>query len=356
LIEEAPVSDAVVELARRFQRFGERECLPASPLYARLAIGIASDPELLELALAARAQPVPNLFFGAVHYLLLKGLTHPLARFYPDLSGSPITIQQHEPFPSFRAFCLEHAAPIAEQLATRRVQTNEVRRCACLLPAFALAARRAGDRPLALIEIGASAGLNLLWDRYAYHYGGGRWCGDPASPVQLRCTLRGTMAPPLPKRMPKIAWRYGIDLNPIDVRDQDAVLWLRALIWPEQTDRAEYLRHALILAEQTPPPIHAGDAVALLPDLLRQVPEESTLCLYHTFTINQFPALAREQLQSILTTHAATRDFVVTSIEWQEPAPPLVLTTFSGGVRSVETLGRCDPHGAWLEWIAEDDW
>src|SRR5262245_59382616 len=146
-------------LAQTFRRFGERECVPSSPLYGRLAIGIAGDAELLAIAATARARPVPNLFLAAVQFLLLQGIEHPLAAFYPGISGGTGGNPADDPFPVLCAFCLEHAGAIEQLLMTRRVQTNEVRRCACLLPAFAIAARRLGDRPLALVEIGASAGL-----------------------------------------------------------------------------------------------------------------------------------------------------------------------------------------------------
>jgi hypothetical protein len=178
------MTETLTRLAHQFQRFGERECLPASPLYARLAVGIAGDEQLLRLAAAAQARPVPNLFFGAVQYVLLTGIAHPLAAFYPALSDAPLDIQQH-----------------------------------------------GGERPLALVEVGASAGLNLLWDRYHYDYGE-QSCGDPASPVQLHCALRGPSRPPLPQHMSDIASRIGLDLHPIDVHDEAEALWLRALIWP----------------------------------------------------------------------------------------------------------------------------
>ncbi|HEY7356232.1 MAG TPA: DUF2332 domain-containing protein, partial [Ktedonobacterales bacterium] len=150
-------------LARRFQRFAEQEAEPAfSPLYARLCRGIASDPQVLTLAAAVPpGQPTPNLLLAAVHYLLLQGIGHPLAAFYPSLTSSP---DPSDAYPAFQSFCLEYASDIRALLLSRRVQTNEVARCACLLPAFELVSRQTARAPLALIEIGASAGLNLLWD------------------------------------------------------------------------------------------------------------------------------------------------------------------------------------------------
>jgi hypothetical protein len=199
------------DLSRRFSWFANEVFAPHSPLYGRLAAGIAGDPELLALAGRATSGPEPNLFLSAAHLLLLDGAEHPVAAFYPNLSDGPP--KGGDPYPAFRSFCLEHAYEIARIVSSRRVQTNEVRRCALLLPAFGLVARRTG-RPLALIEVGTSAGPNLLFDRYAYDYGEGLGLGDPRSPVRISCEARGGRRPPLPGRPPAVVSRLGLDLNP----------------------------------------------------------------------------------------------------------------------------------------------
>jgi hypothetical protein len=354
-----PMTATIDTLSPIFRRFGERECQHASPLYARLAVGIADDPALLQIATAAQSRPVPNLFLAAVQYLLLKGAGRRLAAFYPGIAGSAAGLsgaaaqEQGDSFPLFRAFCLEHAAQIRELLATRRVQTNEVRRCACLMPAFVHAARQAAGRPLTLVEIGASAGFNLLWDRYGYDYGAGQRCGDLGSPVQLACELRGSRRPPLATRLPEVDFRVGLDLNPLDVGDADAMLWLRALVWPEQQDRAALLERAIEVARQRPPRLLAGDALDLLPGAMASAPAGAALCVFHTFTLNQFPRAARERFAALIAEHAAQRDMWVIAIEWREPYPSVVLTRFEAGARSELNLAYCDAHGAWLEWIAE---
>lgn len=345
------MNETLARLANQFQRFGECECVPASPLYAQLAVGVAQDEQLLALASRAQAGPVPNLLFGAVQYLLLSGVAYPLAAYYPSLYAMPLDLARSDPFPSFRNFCFHHAEAIISLLATRRVQTNEVRRCACLLPVFHVVAEHGGKRPLALVEIGASAGLNLLWDKYYFDYGG-QSGGSPISSVRLHCELRHSIHLPLGERTPEIAYRIGIDLNPIDVNDEAAMLWLRALIWPEQRNRVAYLEQAVRLAQAQPPLLRKGDAVALLPEVLAQIPPQATLCLYHTFVLNQFPHAARERFHQLLDAHATTRDFFVVGIEWQEPAPRLVLTTYAGGVRSEQMLATCGAHGEWLDWMS----
>ncbi|HEX2275740.1 MAG TPA: DUF2332 domain-containing protein [Candidatus Tectomicrobia bacterium] len=340
-------------LAQRFERFARREC-QVSPLYERLSFGIAQDPELLAIAAQARpGQPVPNLFLAAVHFLLLQGRQHPLAAFYPSLS--PAAPRTADPYPHFRSFCLEHQGKVLELISTRLVQTNEVRRCACLLPAFAAVAAHRHGRPLALVEIGTSAGLNLLWDRYGYEYGTGRRYGDPRSPVQIGCTLRGHRLPPLPAALPPVATRIGIDLNPIDVRDPDAALWLRALVWPDEAGRAELLQQALQIAQQDPPRLLAGNAPEQLPEALAAIPDDQTLCVFHTHTMNQFPTEARASLAALLTEHAVARDLYRVSIEWLgREHPRLECVAFENGVRTERLLAHCGSHGEWLEWLGHE--
>lgn len=212
-------------LAKVFHRFAERECRGVSPLYQALARGVAADPWLLALAARARAgQPPPNMLFAAVHALLLEGARDaPLARFYPDLAAAPRAPAAAAP--SFRAFCLGHEDAIAAILGARVVSTNEVARAACLLPAFAEAARQAAA-PLHLIEVGASAGLLLDWNRYAYDYGGGKILGPPQAALTLKCEPRGLLgrepgapvqgATVLPEFLPPVASRLGIDPCPLD--------------------------------------------------------------------------------------------------------------------------------------------
>jgi hypothetical protein len=337
-------------LAQRFERFARREC-HVSPLYERLSLGIAHDPELLDIAARAQpGQPVPNLFLAAVHFLLLRGVQHPLAAFYPSLSA--ITPPSADPYPSFRTFCLEHRGQLLELISTRLVQTNEVRRCGCLLPAFAMVSSRTQGRPLALVEIGASAGLNLLWDRYGYDYGEDRRYGDPRSSVQIACMLHGERRPPLPAALPATGMRLGIDLHPIDICDPNAALWLRALVWPDERGRTELLQEALRIANQAPPRLIAGNALDRLPEVLAAIPAAQSLCIFHTHTVNQFPVEARARLSELLAAHGTTRDLFRVSIEWLgEGQPRLELVSFDDGVMTAQLLAYCGSHGEWIEWL-----
>lgn len=337
-------------LAEQFSHWAAGELRETSPLYARLAQGIAADPGLQALAATARSSPVPHLFMGAVQYLLADQPSDPLAAFYPSLTATPN--READPYPAFRAFCLAHHEEISEILRTRRVQTNEVRRCATLLPAFGLVGQRAVLRPLALIEIGTGAGFNLLWDHYGYDYGAAGRAGDPQAALQLACEVRGNLMPPIPRYFPPIASRLGIDLNPLDVRDPAAVRWLRALIWPEHAERRALLDQALAAVQADPPELRAGDAVDLLPGVLADLPANVLPCVFHSYTLNQFTPLRRAQWAGILATVGEVRDLACISIEssgWDQPY--LTLQYWQGRWITNRPLARCNPHGAWIEWL-----
>jgi hypothetical protein len=188
-----------------------------SPLYEQLSRATADDDALLDLAATAPpSQPAPNLLLGAVHDRLLSGVDHPLADFYPTCADDPTDPAESDPFPAFQSFCRDHREAIRERLESRLVQTNDVGRSAVLYPAFSRITATGGE-PLALVELGASAGLNLLWDRYRYAFDD-RAVGDSESPVRIETDLRdGT--PPLPDEPPSVTERWGVDLNPLDVTD-----------------------------------------------------------------------------------------------------------------------------------------
>jgi hypothetical protein len=348
-------------LAKQFEGFAEHTGRDASPLYERLSLAISTDAEMLALAAHAASGPVPNLFLGAVHFLLLREAESPLAAFYPSMTKMPR--KDADPYPAFRSFCFNHAEEIQHLLQTRRVQTNEVRRCALLLPAFGIVAEQVHDRSLALVEIGASAGLNLLWDRYGYDYGTGRKYGNRDSPVQLSCRLLGDRQPPLPESLPRVASRLGIDLQPVDVHDSTAIEWLRALIWPEHSARLELLQRAVEVARQNTPgqaqgtvPT-AGDALEVLPGSMASVPEETVLCIFHSFTINQFSSEGRKRLARLLDEYGMKRDLYCISIAaFRLEYPQLTLLSYQDGVKTERLLANCSSHGLWLEWLEPDGW
>ena len=182
------------------------------------------------------------------------------------------------------------------------MQTNVVERCGLLLPAFGIIAKRSGGKPLHLVEVGASAGLNLLWDRYRVDYSDGRQWGDASSPVRIETELRGAYEPPLPEETLAVAERTGIDLNPIDVRDhgRGSVAPGSGLARGTSNGRLQRLDAAVALAQTDPPTVLKGDALDLLPGVLSSAPHGVALCVYHTHTLNQFSPEARQQFAGLL--------------------------------------------------------
>ena len=322
--------------------------LGSSVLYGFLTVRIAMDEELLTIATHCRpGQPVPNMLFGAVHYLLLGGKANPLSRYYPSL-----TLNHESPdhvFPAFKKFVLTHSAQIIELLQTRLVQTNEVRRSAFLFPAFLTANRLFDNKPLALIEIGPSAGFNLLWDHYQYRYDDMDPVGLPASPLTITSTFRGDHRPDLSGPMPTVSSRKGIDLHPLDLMDRDQIQWLQALIWPEHFDRKMRLSKAIRIAMLNPVQMIQGNALDLLPPLLADVPTTDIPIVYHTFVANQFTEEQRQRLLKIVEEYGSKRDVIHihNCIE-----PHLHATVYRNGERIDIALAHIDPHARWIEWLA----
>lgn len=303
--------------AENYRRWARAlEVASKSPLYAELAAGVADDPELLAfLDSRPPRERQPNLLLAAVR------LTH----------GVPAG------FASFKAAVLEHRAAIERILETRRTQTNEPNRCAALLPLLTKL-----PQPLALLEVGASAGLCLLPDRYAYDYDGHR---AGAAPVVFPCRPEGPV--PLPDDVPQVAWRAGIDLAPVDLHDPDAVAWLEALVWPEETDRLDRLRAAIVIARRDPPRIVQGDLVERLPDLAAEAPRDATLVVFHTAVLAYLEPERREQLAR------RTADLGATWIACEAPGViPALGDAERGFIIGVDgrRVATCDSHGRWIRW------
>lgn len=338
--------------------------LSRSPLYSHLHACIESDEEIEALrGLIAEDEPFHVLFFSTINYLLLseEGRNHPFAAFHPYLTANPRPVQ--ESYPAFRDFVHAHYEELCRMLPQVRMQTNEVTRCSNLLPAFEMVYKYGGERPLALIEIGASAGFNLFWDRYAYLYHfadrSPYAVGPSSSAVQIECTLQGEHLPPFPKTMPVVTSRVGLDLMPLDCLNEQDVRKLRAYIWPEEMWRYRLLDAVLAVAQQDPPRVLAGDASDLLPRLLADIPEGHTICVYHSFALLHNPAATRKRILEQLAAYSQKQTLYRISLEldlpqhW--PTPRLELFTYQGGTQTQQAwLANCDLHGTTLEWLATD--
>ena len=342
-----------------FRHFGLKQAPEnGSPLYQTLSVGVLDDPDMLRFAASCPpSQPSANLLFGAVHYLLLGGVRHPLRDFYPDVVTSEKMPRppSQETYPLFRDFVRHHTETIRQLITTRLTQTNVVRRTTCLLPVFAQLTREAGSQPLSMIEVGSSAGLNLHWDRYYHRYeypsGTSRTWGDKNSAVQLSTQVRGDIPlPPLPDKF-RIAWRAGIDLNPIDVTDADAMRWLRALIFPEHLERHREIEAAARIARDNPVLIVTGDALTHLPNLLSQAPQDSHLCLYASMVLYQLSPRERKKLWTLLAAFSATRPVSIVIMDGvPEGWAQILIRDFRNGSYTKRHMAAVHAHGRWLEW------
>ncbi len=366
-LAEASCGDQVVrqDLAGSFGHWGA-QMLPTLPLYGRISSAAAEDAEVRDLLLEAPAeQRLPVLLFAVVHHLLLSGAEHDLARWYPTVGGR--VDADGDPYADFRNFVLGRRAEVVELLATRSTQTNEIGRCAILRPAWAVVAEEVRT-PLGLVELGASAGLNLLLDHWAYAYApDGPRFGDPTREVLVEAEGRGAALPAL--KALDLGSRVGIDLAPIPVGDEEAVSWLLACVWPEQLARFKRLQAAIEVARPRPPQLITGDIVEQLPSIAAGIPEDQHLAVQNSWVLNYLPVPARQRLLSTLNRLGTMRDMSWVSIESPDFVPDLnfpprpdgadeagsdasvaVLTTWRDGHKAVRRLADCHPHGTWLHW------
>ena len=271
------------DTSRRYHAFADW-ARGSSPLYAEWAEGIAGDDELTErIALLGERRGQPNLVFAAARW-----------------AGCGLG-----PFAAWRERLISEWDRVAAITAERRTQTNEVGRCATLLPLLSRI-----DGPIALLETGTAAGLCLYPDRYAYEYAspGGEPLpaivpkgSDAAQGPLLRCRIDDPGA--VPESLPDIVWRAGIDLAPIDVRDADAIAWLETLIWPGPVhdERIGRLRAAVEVARADPPRIVAGDILELLPEVAAESPPEATLVVFHSAVLLYLDADERRRFADLVS-------------------------------------------------------
>ena len=270
-------TDPAVSTAERYRAFAEVEARGMSECYEAWALGVADDDRTLALIDRLPApKRQPNLVFSAARFL-----------------GAPAA-----GYPAFAEWLSTHWAAVEGVCLSHATQTNEPGRCATLLPALA-----AIPGPLALIEVGASAGLCLYPDLYSYRYhlpDGVRML-DPASgpgAVVLECEVTGQV--PLPDALPEVVWRAGIDLNPLDVARADDVAWLDALIWPEHDDRRARLHAAVELARSEPVELVRGDLVSSIESLVDRAPAGASVVVFHTAVLAYLDEDARKRFVDIM--------------------------------------------------------
>jgi hypothetical protein len=324
------MTDAVQQ---RFTRFAREEAPGRSELYRDWAAGVAGDEAVREvLARIPETRRQPPLVFAVTRML-----------------GAPLAA-----YDLWREFVLAHADEIVQECASRRLQTNEPLRCAPLPVLGEIAG------PLALLEIGASAGLCLYPDRYSYRVRGAsgelRAALDPVDGPS-RVVLESTVTGPLPElRMPDVVWRAGIDLAPLDARSDADRRWLEALVWPGETGRADRVAAALDIAASEPAQLVGGDAGERLDELVAAAPPDATLVVTTPGVLVHIPreprtALVR-RLQE-LDAHWLTIDPPALLDVWQ---PAVDAASWDGFVVALDGRVRAsaDPLGRTWEWRAGD--
>lgn len=333
-------------LSKRFLAFSE-ECKGKCRLYELLSIQISNDRELLQLSsYAPMNQPIPNLLFAAVHYLLLKGKVHELKDFYKSIVAFPKNADHC--FPYFKRFCTQYRHEIISLLRQKLVQTNEVSRCVYLYPIFCNIYEKM-NKPLALIELGTSAGLQLLWDQYRYSYGTETVYGNQSSNVHLRADIKGKKRPPfLLMNSPPIFSRIGIDLHVNDLNVQEDYLWLQALIWPSETKRRQLFIRAAKIVRQDPPHLVEGDGIDLLDSIVEEVDERAIPCVFHTHVANQSTPQMQQKLLADIDQIGKKKD--IFHLYNNLPDHKLRLDAYIEGEKSAKIVGETEAHGKWFTW------
>ncbi|MGO4109857.1 DUF2332 domain-containing protein [Paenibacillus sp. YAF4_2] len=336
-------------LSDRFKLFAERECKDSSRLYEHLAHHIANEPWLLELAAHSKpGQPIPNLLFGAVHYLLLNGTEHELAQYYASIVKEPE--ESSGAFKWFRLFCKQYENEIIPILENKLVQTNEVRRCAYLYPSFCYI-HSLTRKPLSLIEIGTSAGLQLLWDKYSYSYNSSPVYGNEHTSLIITSEIRGDNQPFLFEKSPPVTSRVGIDLHVNNLNHAEDYLWLKALIWPEHKERIAYFQAAAKCLTRYQVELLEGNGVELLPHMISNISDDSTICIFHTHVANQIPLEEKIRLCEYIKALGKQRDvFHLYNNMWDTD---LHLDYYFNGIEHKITLAETEGHGRWFRWKIE---
>ncbi|HEU5295531.1 MAG TPA: DUF2332 domain-containing protein [Burkholderiaceae bacterium] len=363
-------------LARRFTQFADHECRD-DPLYVALCRLIAARPAALVLLQRAPVtQRVPNVLLAALHDRVLAGTGHAFAAYFPSIGGNrapdaPLAA-------AFDDFMAVQAGELAALVESRHTQTNEIGRCAVLWPALCALAARGGQRRLALLDFGCSAGLNLAVDRYRYDYGAFT-LGALAAPdvPTISCHPVGVRTLGLRDcecTAPQLVTRTGIDPAPVDVADAAQVRWLRACVWPYDRERAMRLQLALAIAQRERFGLRCcSDCTASIAPWLDTLPGDALPVVLNSWVLHYLEPAARaahiaamRELVQRRGVYWLSAEGVHIRIGEAPSAPPLGdaivddralangsqwwLTSPGAGAPALTLLARSHPHGRWLQW------
>jgi hypothetical protein len=370
VLVETPLPDHFRGLAATIERDG-------GIVYPAICRGVADDDEVLSLLDGAPLQQRrPLLLLAASHYLLLSGVDDPLAAYYDTVAqvrGEPFAPPSDGATAAFTAFCHQHRGELEHLIATRTTQTNEVGRCSALLPGLChVAALYEWDVPLSLLDLGTSAGLNLLFDDYAYTYRSASddailTAGNRDAAVSIECSARDDVTSLPELRSPPMADRVGLDLSPLDPFSDDAALWLLACQWPDNPVRFARLRAALanVRASEHPPRLERGDMVADLAGVAATIPGTTPLVVFHSWVAAYLDEARQRDLAASVRSLGAHRPvhhlYCETPFETpglptppspvQRDGPDLATTLVHIGPEGEpERLADTHPHGYWIRW------
>lgn len=300
--------------------------------------------------LSSEGDAVPLRMTGALHALALEN-TAELAPLYPP---NPMP-QNDQLWDAITAVLHRYPARLNALLDTAP-QTNEVARSAVLIALGQWLADHY-NLPLVLSELGASAGLNLNWDRYGL-WAGDRYCGPPQPHLTLTPEWKG---PPPPQAQPQITDRRGVDLNPLNQTLAEHRLRLRAYVWPDQRDRLDRMRKAQEIAQA---PVDQGDAAQWLGPRLATPRPGTCHLIFHTVAWQYFPQDIRAKCQAQIEA-AGARATADAPLAWfgmevddESPGAGLSLRLWPGiGPQNTSAgekidMGRADFHGRWVDWRA----
>lgn len=265
---------ASMSTAARYRWFAEVEFPGLSPRFEEWAAHIADDADVIALIdRLPELKRQPNLVFASARFV-----------------GAPLG-----PYTELRPWLLEHWDEVESVALTHATQTNEAGRCATLLPVLAQI-----EGPIALLEVGASAGACLYPDRYAYEYrtpDGVVYLNPDDGPSAVRLPCEISSAADVPSRMPEVVWRAGIDVNPLSFANDDDLAWLQVLVWPEHQERRARLAAVASIVRADPPRIVQGDAIELLASVAAEAPEGATLVVLHSAVLVYLTLADRERFR-----------------------------------------------------------
>lgn len=344
-----------------------------SPLYESLLLGAADDVlaggpvwRLFEGRAETPADSAPLALAGAVHRLVLSGGAPGLARWFPSAAvaagAEPGPVDSDAAWREFLRVVEERRDKVAA-LLDHPIQTNEVGRSAALLGGFLEVARAHPGLPLRLAEIGASAGLNLRWDRYRYKGPGWAW-GEPGSPVVFPSVFEGDAAPSADVTL-TVAERSGCDRAPVDPTTEDGRMTLMSYVWADQVERFARLRGALEVARGVPATVERADAFDWLERRLPLRKPGTATVVFHSVVTLYFTPDQRERLAGMLAGagESATADEPLAWLRFEHPdtgdptargwgclgKPEVRLTVWPGGEERL--LAMSSAHGPPVRWL-----